>query len=179
MSGNTRKSQQPLGLGTPKGGLEHVCKSLWGLSWRLKNQRMMPGNQESPRIWLLSYKPLQPWTSPCVSLDLSQLTCELCRQLLPAPAEPVALDLTPSLQRKEKVSVTQSCPTLCDPVDCCQPGSSVRGIFQARILEWVAISFFRGSSQPRDRTWVSCMAGRFFYQLNHQGSPVSLSERFQ
>ena len=47
VSGNTRKSQQPLGLGTPEGGLEYVCKSLWSLSWRLKNERMMPGNQES------------------------------------------------------------------------------------------------------------------------------------
>ena len=58
--------------------------------------------------------------------------------------------------------VAQSCPTLCDPVDCSSPGSSVRGIFQARILEWVAISFSRGSSQPRDRTQVSRIAGRCF-----------------
>ena len=47
-------------------------------------------------------------------------------------------------------SVAQSCPTLCDPMDCSLPRSSVRGIFQARVLEWVVISFFRGSSQPRD-----------------------------
>ena len=48
---------------------------------------------------------------------------------------------------KEVISeVTQSCPTLCDPVDCSPPGSSVHGILQARILEWVAISFSRGSS---------------------------------
>ena len=46
--------------------------------------------------------------------------------------------------------VTQSCPTLCDPMDCSLPGSSVHGIFQARVLKWVAISFSRGSSQPRD-----------------------------
>ena len=46
--------------------------------------------------------------------------------------------------------VAQSCPTLCDPMDCSPPGSSVHGIFQARILEWVAISFSRGSSPPRD-----------------------------
>ena len=57
--------------------------------------------------------------------------------------------------------VTQSCPTLCDPMDCSPPGSSVCGILQARILEWVAISFSRGSPQPRDRTWVSHTAGRF------------------
>ena len=46
----------------------------------------------------------------------------------------------------------QSCPTFCDPMDCSPLGSSVYGILQARILEWVAISFSRGSSQPRDRT---------------------------
>ena len=50
------------------------------------------------------------------------------------------------------VLVAQSCPTLCDPMDCSPPGSSVHGILQARILEWVAISFSRGSSQPRDKT---------------------------
>ena len=58
--------------------------------------------------------------------------------------------------------VAQSCPTLCHPVDCSPPGSSVHGILQARILEWVAISFSRGSSWPRDRTQVSCIAGRHF-----------------
>ena len=58
--------------------------------------------------------------------------------------------------------VAQSCLTLCDPVDCSPPGSSVHEIFQARILEWVAISFARGSSQPRDWTWVSLIAGRRF-----------------
>ena len=58
--------------------------------------------------------------------------------------------------------VTQSCPTLCDPMDCSQSGSSVYGIFQARVLEWIAISFSRGSSRPRNRTWVSRIAGRRF-----------------
>ena len=57
--------------------------------------------------------------------------------------------------------VAQSCPTLCDPVDCSLPGSSVHGILQARILEWVAISFSRGSSRPRN-TQVSCIADRGF-----------------
>ena len=51
--------------------------------------------------------------------------------------------------------VAQSCPTLCDPMDCSLPGSSVHGIFQARRLEWVAISFSRRSSRPRDWTRVS------------------------
>ena len=57
---------------------------------------------------------------------------------------------------------TQSCMTLCDPMDCSLPGSSVHGIFQARIPEWVVISFSRGSSEIRDRTRVSCTGGRFF-----------------
>ena len=61
-----------------------------------------------------------------------------------------------------KVLVTQSCPTLCSPMDYSPPDSSVHEIFQARILDWVAISFSRGSSQPRDRTRVFCTAGRFF-----------------
>ena len=52
-----------------------------------------------------------------------------------------------------------SCPTLCDPVDCCLPGSSIHGILQAIILEWVAISFSRGSSLHRDQTQVSRFAG--------------------
>ena len=58
---------------------------------------------------------------------------------------------------------------LCDPTDCSPPGSSVHGIFQSKILEWVAISFSMGSSQPRDRTWVSCIAGQTLYHLNNQG----------
>ena len=58
--------------------------------------------------------------------------------------------------------VAQSCPTLFDPVDCSLPGSSVHGILQARILEWVAISFSRGSSWPRDQTQISHFAGRRF-----------------
>ena len=52
----------------------------------------------------------------------------------------------------------QSCLTLCDPMDCSLPGSSVHGIFQARILEWVAISYSRESSPIRDRTCISCVS---------------------
>ena len=56
----------------------------------------------------------------------------------------------------------KSCPTLCDPVDCSLPGSPLHGIFQAIVLEWIAISFSRGSSQPRDWTQVSCIVDRHF-----------------
>ena len=62
----------------------------------------------------------------------------------------------------EESEVTQSWPTLCDPMDCSLPGASVHGIFQARILEWVAISFSRRSSWPRDWTWVSHIVSRRF-----------------
>ena len=58
--------------------------------------------------------------------------------------------------------VAKSYLTLCDPMDCSPSNSSVHGILQARILEWVAISFSRKSSCPRDQTWVSWIAGRFF-----------------
>ena len=58
--------------------------------------------------------------------------------------------------------VIQSCLTLRDPMDCSLPGSSVHGIFQARVLEWVAISFSKGSSLPRDQSQVPCIAGRHF-----------------
>ena len=60
------------------------------------------------------------------------------------------------------VLVTQSCLTLCDPMDYSLPSSSVHGILQAKILEWVAIPFSRESSQPADQTQVFCIAGRFF-----------------
>ena len=53
-------------------------------------------------------------------------------------------------------SVSQSCWTLCNPMDGSLPGSSLHGILQARMMEWVAISSSRGSSQPRDGTWISC-----------------------
>ena len=57
--------------------------------------------------------------------------------------------------------VAKSCPTLATPMDCTLPGSSVHGILQARILEWVAFPS-SGSSQPRNKTQVFCIAGRFF-----------------
>ena len=59
-------------------------------------------------------------------------------------------------------SLIQSCLIFCNPIDCRLPGSSVYGILQARILEWVAIPFSRRSSQPRDQTRVSCIAIGYF-----------------
>ena len=64
---------------------------------------------------------------------------------------------------KVKALVTRLCPALFDPMDCSPPGPSVRGILQARILEWVAVPFSRGSSQLRDRIHVSSIGGRILY----------------
>ena len=58
--------------------------------------------------------------------------------------------------------VSQSCPTLCDPMHCSPPGSAVLGTLQARILQWVACPFARGSSWPRNQTGISCIVGWFF-----------------
>ena len=67
-----------------------------------------------------------------------------------------------SSPKERECEVVQSCPTLCDPMDCSLPGSSVHGIFQTIVLEWIAISFSRGSSRPRNRTWVSRIVDRRF-----------------
>ena len=80
------------------------------------------------------------------------------------PADPTAgynlIPISWETQNESESLVAQSCPTLCDPMDCSPPGFSIHGIFQERILEWVAISFPRGSSQARDQTQVSHIVGR-------------------
>ena len=65
-------------------------------------------------------------------------------------------------ESESESEVAQSCLTFCDPIDCSLPGSFVHGIFQAIVLEWIAISFSRGSSQPRARTRVSRIVDRRF-----------------
>ena len=67
--------------------------------------------------------------------------------------------------------VSKSCPILAIPWTVARPGSSVHRILQVRILEWVAISFSRGSSLPRNQTWVSCIADRFFTNYELWGKP--------
>ena len=71
---------------------------------------------------------------------------------------------------KKKLLVAQSCLLLCDPMNCGLPASSVHEILQARTLGWIIIPFSRRSSQPRDRNWVSCIAGRLCH-LSCQRSP--------
>ena len=91
--------------------------------------------------WNLSLLRLLPWWEGCL---------------------PLSHPGSPKLYMKMKVLFFQSCLILCDPMNCSLPGSSVHGILQARILEWVAIPFSSGSSHPRERTWVPCISGRFF-----------------
>ena len=86
-------------------------------------------------------------------LHCRQVLCCLSHQGSP-------IDHERKKERKKESEVAQSCLTLCDPVNCSPPSSSVHGILQARVLEWVAIPFARGSSRPRDRTRVSLVAGR-------------------
>ena len=93
---------------------------------------------------------LTRWT--CVSKVMSLLFNMLSR---------LVTDFLPRSYESES-EVAQSCLTLCDSMDCSLPDSSVHGIFQAIVLEWIAISFSRGSSRPRDRTWVSRIVDKHF-----------------
>ena len=77
-----------------------------------------------------------------------------------------------SESEKWKVLIAQLCLTLCNPMDCSPPGSSIHGILQARTLEWIAVPFSRGSSQPRDWTLVSCIAGRLFIVWATREAPL-------
>ena len=100
-------------------------------------------NSTRTRVYLLfKDRGTEPW-----------ILMALCSALSP---------LAGSRNHSVKVKVAQSRPTLCDPMDCSLPDSSVHEILQARILEWVAVPFPRGSSQPSDQTQVSRIVGGFF-----------------
>ena len=105
--------------------------------------------------WILTPALNWVWVSLCFFRFGCHETCHACLQLA----------WRWHFVWQVKVLVTQLCPTLCDPMDCSPPGSSVHGIFQARILEWVAISYSRGYSQPRDQTLslVSLHSRRILY----------------
>ena len=81
------------------------------------------------------------------------------------------------LHIEERKLIAQSCLTLCEPMDCGPPGSSVHGVLQARILEWVAISFFSGSFPSRDQTWVSqfdSWIGKIHWRKDRLPTPIFL-----
>ena len=120
---------------------------------------------EIKRCLLLGRKAMTNLDSILKSRDITLLT-KLC--LVKAMVFPVVM--CGCEKGRSESEVSQSCPTLCDPMDCSLPGSSIHGIFQTTVLEWVALSFVRGSSQPRGWTQVSCIASRRFYRLSHQRS---------
>ena len=91
---------------------------------------------------------------------LQENRCSVYGTRLPPPFPSVLQ--TPACILFSESEVAQLCPTLCDPMDCSLSGSSVHGIFQARVLEWGAMYFSRRSFQPRDRTQVSHIVGRRF-----------------
>ena len=100
--------------------------------------------------------PSPGWLTP------SQHTLLIMEQCLQVAKVKGLMDLQRLFKRKKESLVTQSCPTLCNRMDCNLPSSAVHGILQASVLEWVAISFTRGSSRPRNRTQVSLIGGRCF-----------------
>ena len=106
---------------------------------------------------LVSGPRLSPGCSPEKCWACSPVVLIPCHFWLPS----IIRKLMESGKSISESEVAQSVDSL-DPTHCSPPGSSVHGIFQASILEWVAISFSRGSSRPRDRTWVSHTAGRCF-----------------
>ena len=116
--------------------------------WTARRSNLYPWNSPGKNSGVGSHSLLQG-TFPSQGLKLGLLHCRQIFNHL-------------SHQSESESEVTQSCPTLSDSMDCSLPGSSVHGVFQARLLEWAAISFSRGSSQPRDQTRVSHIADRRF-----------------
>ena len=113
-------------------------------------------------LFILLYKSFYIYFNPiCFSLPLFSLPQETAKSiLLIRMSNSVLCMFSSSFLVSDGGLVTMS--DSCNPIDCSLPGSSVHGILHARILEWVAISLPRVSSQPRNQTWVSCLAGRFF-----------------
>ena len=117
----------------------------------------------SDSLWFHGLQSL--WNSPIQNTEVGSLS--LLQGIFPTqgwnPGFPHCRRILYQLSHKgSKVKVAQSCLTLCNPMDCSLPGSSIHEILQARILEWVAIPFSGRSSQPTNQTQVSHIAGGFF-----------------
>ena len=117
----------------------------------------------SDSLWPCGPQPtrlLCPWDIPGKNAGVG---CHFLLQgIFPTQeSNPILLHCRQVLYQLSYEGSPKSCSTLYDPMDCSPPGSSVHGILQARILEWITIPYSRGSSQPRDWTEVSCIAGRF------------------
>ena len=131
-----------------RGSAAHLARGIRG-TWHWEGHRGWPAQPLLLWCWF------QLWRC-------SLLTLQGCAWPTSFPFLPFTLPRGKKVDQKVKVLVSQSCPTSCHPMDCSLPGSSVRGIPQARILEWVAVPFSKRSSQSRDWTQVSCIAGRVF-----------------
>ena len=104
--------------------------------------------------------------------DAVNVLHSICQQIWQTQQWPQDWKRSVFIPIPKKSEVTQSCPTLWDPMDCSLSGSSVYGIFQARVLEWIAISFSRGifPTQESNRGLPHCR--QTLYRLSHQGSPI-------
>ena len=133
---NSRKNTwKPLGLGSSKGTVT------WSVdSWQ--TPELVP-------------TPVLPEAWGTVSLECVRAPESFLQSPYMLKWERISICCLQSMYLMWEVSVTQLCPTLWDPTDCSPAGSSVHGILQARILEWVAMPFSRGSSESRDQAWVS------------------------
>ena len=146
-----------------------------GAEGRLGQGKVGPGKESRGSAWAGRRGHLEPivlraggWPVPSSAPGLHPLEAGSSQHPLPGVMTKDAFKC------KAKMSAAQSCPSLWDPIDCSLPGSSVRGVLQATMLEWVAISFSRGTSPPRDRTWVSdvsCLGRRDLCHPRHGGSP--------
>ena len=146
-----------------------MLSSAFTCHWESKRSASFPlvNNQTSVLAFPLGAKTLRSWCCDSVAgtgeqrgLKARGTPAVSAVGTSPVEGAPVALQRDTAAEthfRSGSVLIAQACPTLCNPM-----GYTVHGILQARILEWVALPFSRGSSQPRDRTRVSYIAGRFF-----------------
>ena len=163
---NVKVAQSCLTLVTPMDCTVHGILQARILEFSSPGDLPNPGTEPRSPAWQTDSLPLSHQESPGM---LEWVAYPFSRESsLPRNRTGVSCLNILSIQKAKQLSktpeseVTQSSLTLCDPMDCNLPGSSVHGIFQGRILEWVAISFFRGSSRPRDPTWFSYTADRLF-----------------
>ena len=154
---------------------ENILESVFGLSVFVFYE--LSGNIESRKKVLI--------TDGDPSCKTSEIHCNVCifqgrRQQRPGPVIHVISGGGSFRGWKWGICVcvcAQLCLTLCEPMNCSPQVSSVHGILQARMLEWIAFSFSRGSSQPKDQTWVFCVSFAGHWQvgslpLHHLGSPL-------
>ena len=146
--------------GTPMGSHQASLCHFWGAPWVFNKQWFR-------NSWFeVIYPFIQPLILMCPSNGSHwRYSSERCAVFAPCEFTHQLRYQQYSEKRYVCAQSLQSCPTLCHPMDCSLPGSSVHGILQASILEWIAMSFSRASSWPRDWTrisWVSCTADRFF-----------------